>query len=195
MTVQPSLAEPAGGSETRPVIAFIGLGANLGDAPATLAAASRRLGALPASRLIGRSSRYRSAPLDADGPDFANAVVAIETQLPAARLLAELQAIEAAFGRTRPYRNAPRTLDLDLLTYGNERIDAANLTVPHPRLHLRAFVLAPLAELAPDLDIAGLGPVHGLLANCRDQGVSRVGPLDVPPAAAPGRTIAGGETP
>lgn len=180
MTLQASLAEPVTGSGTRPVIAFIGLGANLGDAPATLAAASRRLGALPASRPVGRSSRYRSTPLDADGPDFANAVVAIETQLPPARLLAELQAIEAAFGRARPYRNAPRTLDLDLLTYGDLRIDSAALTVPHPRLHQRAFVLAPLAELAPDLDIPGLGPVRDLLAKCPDQAVSRVGPLDSP---------------
>jgi 2-amino-4-hydroxy-6-hydroxymethyldihydropteridine diphosphokinase len=133
-----------------PVTAFIGLGANLGDAQAALHAALAALGALPGTRLARCSRFYGSAPVDAGGPDYLNAVVQLETTLDAFALLRALQSVEDAAGRERPYRNAPRTLDLDLLLYGAARIDSAVLTVPHPRLRERAFVLLPLAELVPE---------------------------------------------
>lgn len=132
-----------------PVTAFIGLGANLGDAQAALQAALQGLAHLPETRLVRSSRIYRSAPVDAGGPDYLNAVAQVETGLTAPALLAHLQALEQAAGRERPYRNAPRTMDLDLLLYGSARIASANLTVPHPRLRERAFVLLPLQELAP----------------------------------------------
>jgi len=130
--------------------AWIGLGANLGDRTAALRTALAALAALPGTRLLRVSSLYRSAPVDAGGPDYLNAVAEIATQLPPHDLLAALQAIERAAGRERPYRNAPRTLDLDILLYGDLRLDSATLMLPHPRLHDRAFVLLPLAELAPE---------------------------------------------
>jgi 2-amino-4-hydroxy-6-hydroxymethyldihydropteridine diphosphokinase len=130
---------------------FVGLGANLGDAVATVQAAFEALGALPQTTCIARSSLYRSAPVDAQGSDYINAVAQLRTRLSPLALLDALQAIEDRFGRERPYRNAPRTLDLDLLLYGQQRIATPRLTVPHPRLHERAFVLMPLAEIAPDL--------------------------------------------
>ena len=130
--------------------AWVGLGANLGDRTAALRTALAALAALPGTRLLRVSSLYRSAPVDAGGPDYLNAVAEIGTQLPPHDLLAALQAIEHAAGRERPYRNAPRTLDLDILLYGDLRLDSATLMLPHPRMHERAFVLLPLAELAPD---------------------------------------------
>ncbi len=133
---------------------FVGLGANLGDAAATVRAAFEALDALPGTRCVARSALYRSAPIEAQGADYINAVAQLQTQLSPAALLKELQAIEDRFGRERPYRNAPRTLDLDLLLYGQRRIVTPRLTVPHPRMHERAFVLAPLAEIAPDLALA-----------------------------------------
>ncbi|WPB59469.1 2-amino-4-hydroxy-6-hydroxymethyldihydropteridine diphosphokinase [Xylophilus sp. GOD-11R] len=133
------------------MLAYVGIGANLGDAQAALAGAFEALAALPASRLVRRSSIYRSAPVGTDGPDYFNAVAAIETRLAPLELLAHLQAIENAAGRTRPWRWAPRTLDLDLLRHGDATIDSPTLTVPHPRMHERAFVLRPLAEIAPAL--------------------------------------------
>lgn len=157
-----------------PVVSHIGIGANLGDAAATVDAAIERLAALPDSRLLARSAAYRSAPVDASGPEFVNAVAAVETMLPARSLLDALLAIEHDFGRQRPYRNAPRTLDLDLLLYGDAVIDEPNLIVPHPRMHLRAFVLAPLAELAPRLSIPQRGPVGQWLARCTDQPIERL---------------------
>jgi 2-amino-4-hydroxy-6-hydroxymethyldihydropteridine diphosphokinase len=132
-----------------PVGAFIGLGANLGDRAATVRSAIERLGTLPHTRLVRASSFHETAPQDASGPDFINAVAHIETRLDAMELLAQLQAIENDFGRERPYRNAPRTLDLDLLLYGSGRIDSATLIVPHPRMMEREFVLSPLREIAP----------------------------------------------
>jgi 2-amino-4-hydroxy-6-hydroxymethyldihydropteridine diphosphokinase len=129
---------------------FVGLGANLGDAVATVRAAFEALNVLPQTRCVARSSLYRSAPIDAQGADYINAVAQLQTRLLPEALLEALQAIEERFGRERPYRNAPRTLDLDLLLYGQRRIATPLLTVPHPRLHERAFVLAPLAEIAPD---------------------------------------------
>ncbi len=130
--------------------AFVGLGANLGDTRATLDAALAALAGLPGTRLLARSGYYRSAPLDAGGPDYLNAVARLETALDAEALLDALQAIEQAHGRERPYVNAPRTLDLDLLLYGDERIASPRLTVPHPRMRERAFVLLPLLEIAPE---------------------------------------------
>lgn len=131
--------------------AWVGLGANLGDARGALRDAVRAMGALPGTQVRQVSSLYRSAPVDAGGPDYLNAVAQLQTTLAPLALLHALQAIEQAAGRERPYRNAPRTLDLDLLLYGEERLDGAELTLPHPRMGERAFVLAPLAELAPQL--------------------------------------------
>ena len=133
-----------------PVTAFVGIGANLGDAQATVRGAIAALGRLPQTRLVAASRLYRSAPVDAGGPDFINAVARVETTLPAPALLAQLQRLEQNAGRERPYRNAPRTLDLDLLLFGDGRIASPALTVPHPRLAERAFVLLPLHELAPE---------------------------------------------
>ncbi|MFM8609508.1 MAG: 2-amino-4-hydroxy-6-hydroxymethyldihydropteridine diphosphokinase [Burkholderiaceae bacterium] len=132
------------------VQAFIGIGANLGDARATVQQAVRDLSSMPFTRVLRASSLYRSAPVDAQGPDFINAVAMVDTALTAPELLAQLQALEQRAGRKRPYPNAPRTLDLDLLLFGDARIDSPSLTVPHPRWAQRAFVLLPLAELAPD---------------------------------------------
>ena len=133
-----------------PVTAFVALGANLGDARAAVGRAFEALAGLPGTRLMARSRLYRSAPHEAGGPDFINAVARIDTLLTAPGLLDALQALENAAGRERPYANAPRTLDLDLLLYGHARIDSPRLTVPHPRLRGRAFVLLPLADVAPD---------------------------------------------
>jgi 2-amino-4-hydroxy-6-hydroxymethyldihydropteridine diphosphokinase len=132
------------------VTAFIGLGANLGDAQAALQQALQALARLPRTRLLRSSRIWRSAPVDASGPDYLNAVAQVETGLDAFALLQQLQALEQAAGRERPYRNAPRTLDLDLLLFGDQRIDSPTLTVPHPRMRERAFVLLPLQELAPE---------------------------------------------
>ena len=148
---------------------FIGLGANLGDARATLRAALKELAALPESTLRQSSSVYRSTPIESSGPDYLNAVALLETRLAPLALLIELQRIESAHGRERPYHNAPRTLDLDLLLYGEQRIDSATLTVPHPRLHERAFVVRPLAEIAPDAQVPGFGCARDLLLRVADQ--------------------------
>jgi 2-amino-4-hydroxy-6-hydroxymethyldihydropteridine diphosphokinase len=130
---------------------FVGLGANLGDATATLGAAIAAIGALPGTRVVARSSFYRSAPVQAAGPDFINAAIELRTTLDPLALLDALQGIEARFGRERPYPNAPRTLDLDLLFFGQRRLAGERLSLPHPRAHERAFVLVPLAEVAPDI--------------------------------------------
>jgi 2-amino-4-hydroxy-6-hydroxymethyldihydropteridine diphosphokinase len=141
------------------VRAYVALGANLGDAAAALRQAVEALGKLPQTQVLQSSSRYKTAPLDTDaggespapGNDYLNAVVELDTGLTAPDLLEHLQCMELQAGRERPYRNAPRTLDLDLLLYGSGRIDSARLTIPHPRMAQRAFVLVPLAEIAPDL--------------------------------------------
>ena len=113
---------------------------------------------------------------DATGPDYLNAVAALETGLPPSALLQALLEIERAHGRARPYRHAPRTLDLDLLLHGASRLDTPELILPHPRLHERAFVLVPLADIAPDLQIPGLGAIHTLLSGVVDQRIERVAP-------------------
>ncbi len=132
-----------------PVTAYVGLGANLGDPAGAVRQALTDLGQLPHTRLFRASDLYRTAPHEAEGPDFINAVAAVETCLTAPDLLAALQGLEQAAGRERPWHHAPRTLDLDLLIYGDARIDSPALTVPHPRWTQRAFVLVPLAQVAP----------------------------------------------
>jgi len=130
---------------------YAGLGANLGHARQSIDSAILALGKLPETLLVGRSSFYQSAPFQADGPDYTNAVVHLRTRLNAIDLLRAFQSVEDLAGRERPYRNAPRTLDIDLLLYGDGNIQSPKLQVPHPRMHERAFVLLPLSELAPEL--------------------------------------------
>ena len=130
---------------------YAGLGANLGHARQSLDAAILAIGKLPETWLVGRSSFYQSAPFQADGPDYINAVVHLQTRLNAVDLLRAFQRIEQLAGRERPYRNAPRTLDIDVLLFGDGDIQSPALQVPHPRMRERAFVLLPLSELAPGL--------------------------------------------
>ena len=157
--------------------AYVALGANLGHPAATVRAALAALSGIPESVLIAASSLYRTAPVGLKHqPDFINAVAAVDTALAPLALLEALFAIEARFGRSRSVKNAPRTLDLDLLLYGESRLDEARLTLPHPRMHERAFVLVPLAELAPECRIPGRAALSELLALCRDQGVVRLEP-------------------
>lgn len=131
------------------VTAYVGLGANLGDASQALKHALIALGEVPGVRLVKTSRLYRTAPVDAGGPDYLNAVAEVATTLTAPALLSALQAIEQQAGRERPYRHAPRTLDLDLLLFGRASVASPSLNVPHPRMASRAFVLVPLAEIAP----------------------------------------------
>jgi 2-amino-4-hydroxy-6-hydroxymethyldihydropteridine diphosphokinase len=157
------------------VSAWIGIGANLGDAHENVLDALERLAWAPGVRLLRASSLYRTAPIDSSGDDYINAVAEVDTSLSARGLLAALHAIEQAHGRERPYHNAPRTLDLDLLLYGDDVIaEAPTLIVPHPRMHERAFVLAPLAELAPSLEIPGRGRVADLLPGVAGQGIDKL---------------------
>ena len=150
------------------------MGANLGAAQATMVAAIERLRPLG---LVAHSSLYRSAPQEATGPDFINAVAALDTRVDALDLLHQLQAIEDESGRQRPYRHAPRTLDLDLLLHGSSVLHSEQLTLPHPRLHQRAFVLLPMLELAPDLHVPGLGPLALWLASVQGQDLHRLDTL------------------
>ena len=164
------------------VTAYIALGANLGQPATALSQAVKSLNSLPLTQLHAVSSLYKTAPLDTDaasqtaalGPDYLNAVVGIQTGLTAPGLLEHLQQIEQAAGRQRPYRNAPRTLDLDLLLYGSGSVNSADLTVPHARMFQRAFVLVPLAEIAPGLLSASQ------LEAVSSQAIERVGPLKHP---------------
>ena len=157
------------------VRAYVGVGANLGDPAGQVEAAVAALAQLPGTSLAARSSLYRTAPIAAAGqPDYVNAVVALDTALAPHALLAALQQIEHSAGRTRPFPNAPRLLDLDLLLYADRRLADEILTVPHPRMHERAFVLAPLVEIAPAADIPGRGPAAGWLERVAGQRVARV---------------------
>lgn len=133
------------------VIAYIGLGANLGHAAETLRAALGALGSMPQVCVLAQSSLYGSKPVDATGADYVNAVAKISTTLPPSALLQALQDLEHKAGRLRSFRNAPRTLDLDILYFGTQAIHTEHLQVPHPRMMERAFVLIPLAEVAPAL--------------------------------------------
>ena len=156
-------------------LAYVGLGANIGEPRRQLQSALREMSALPRTRITGTSGFYRSAPLGLiEQPEFLNAVVELDTELPPGVLLENLQEIEKRHGRERPFAGAPRTLDLDLLLYGDETIRSARLTVPHPRLHERAFALKPLAEIAPQAAIPGRGRASELLAGCADQFVRRI---------------------
>ena len=145
------LSLPVAGQPLRQqVTAYVGLGGNLGDAVAAVRSALGALGRIPATQVCAVSSLYRTSPIDSSGPDYVNAVAELTTALTAPELLNHLQAVEQRAGRERPYRNAPRTLDLDLLLYGSAQIDSPALCVPHPRMAQRAFVLRPLAEIAPE---------------------------------------------
>jgi 2-amino-4-hydroxy-6-hydroxymethyldihydropteridine diphosphokinase len=159
---------------TEPVVAYIGLGANLGKPVQAVQDAIAQLARLPETTLSAASSLYASAPVDAGGDDYVNAVVQIETRLDAHALLRELQRIEQLFGRERPFRNAPRTLDLDLLLYGSHTISHSVLDVPLPRMQDRACVLLPLLELAPDIAMPGIGHAHALLDSVSDQSVTKL---------------------
>ncbi|WP_298398864.1 2-amino-4-hydroxy-6-hydroxymethyldihydropteridine diphosphokinase [uncultured Azonexus sp.] len=156
-------------------LAYIALGANLGDPAATVNAAFAALDQLPESRLLAKSALYRTAPVGiADQPEFVNAAALIDTTLAPEALLDALLGIEQAFGRVRAERNGPRTLDLDLLLYDDLMLATPRLTLPHPRLHLRAFVLQPLADLAPDLAIPGRGRLAAWLPAVANQGICRL---------------------
>ena len=146
----------------------IGLGANLGDLDHALRDAVQAIAGLPQTTLVSVSSLYRSAPIDAGGPDYLNAVALVQTQMQAVPFLQALQAIEQAAGRQRSYRNAPRTLDLDIELWGEQVIDLPDLSVPHPRMWQRAFVLLPLAELLPER----ISPAQ--LAAVADQRIERM---------------------
>jgi 2-amino-4-hydroxy-6-hydroxymethyldihydropteridine diphosphokinase len=177
-------ATPAPSEREAGATVFIGLGANLGDARATLRDALSALRALAAPGSFRASSIYGSAPVDSSGPDYINAVACLRTALAPHALLDALQAIEGRFGRERPYRNAPRTLDLDVLLFGVQgdaggiAIEDDRLSVPHPRAAQRTFVLEPLAELWPGGTIPGAGRVADLLAAARRDPAQRVERLE-----------------
>jgi 2-amino-4-hydroxy-6-hydroxymethyldihydropteridine diphosphokinase len=156
-------------------LAYVGLGSNLDQPARRIEEAIAELDRLPHSRVVRRSSLYRSAPMGyVDQPDFVNAVVQLETGLSADRLLAELQDIENRHGRARSFANAPRTLDLDLLTFDGLEMASERLTLPHPRIQERAFVLKPLVEVAPEATIPGRGRAADLLARLEGQDVERL---------------------
>jgi len=156
-------------------LAYVALGANLGDPVSTVRAAFGALANLPESRVVHTSSLYRTAPVGlADQPDFINAVAALETTLAPESLLDALLDLENRFGRLRAEKNGPRTLDLDLLLYNDQFLNLPRLQLPHPRLHLRAFVLQPLAEIAPDLAIPGRGSIAAWLPAVANQGIVRL---------------------
>ena len=154
--------------------AYVGLGANLGHAALTLRQALEAMRLLPQTVVIASSSFFSSAPVDAQGNDFVNAVAHLQTSLDATALLRALQNIEQTFGRERPYRNAPRTLDLDLLLYGQLQTASEQLHLPHPRMTARAFVLKPLLELDAAITIPGKGPAADYLAGVADQSIRQL---------------------
>ena len=152
---------------------YVAMGANLGEARQTLETAAAELAATPGIQDLTLAHFYSTTPVDSSGPDYVNTVVRFTCSLAPEALLDRLQAIEQEHGRTRLYRNAPRTLDLDLLLYGQEKINTERLIVPHPRMHERAFVLVPLADLAPELELAQ-GHMSALLDSVKDQGIWRL---------------------
>ena len=151
------------------VTSYVGVGSNLGNAERNVKAALDALGKLPSTQLHSYSSFFKSAPVDALGDDFINAVARLDTSLHAESLLTELQKIELDFGRERPFRNAPRTLDLDILLYGDQQIATDNLVVPHPRMSSRAFVLIPLLELDEKIYIPGQGLANQFVDKLKNQ--------------------------
>jgi 2-amino-4-hydroxy-6-hydroxymethyldihydropteridine diphosphokinase len=157
-------------------VAYVGLGSNLQDPRRQIQSAFAELDGMPHTRVVKQSSLYRTAPLGyAEQPDFVNAVAQLETALPAERLLAELQEVENRHGRERSFANAPRTLDLDLLLFGAAVIQTPTLTLPHPRMHERAFVLKPLYEVAPHASIPGIGSVKACLEKTTGQKTEKIG--------------------
>lgn len=159
---------------SRAITAYIGLGANLGFAMDTVRNALADLSRLPHTEFGSASSLYRSAPIDGEGPDYINAVAELATELSPSELLAFLLDIERSHGRVRTIRNAPRTLDLDLLVYGDAVIHTSELVVPHPRMTERAFVLLPLVELAPEIEIPGTGLATTCLSQLGPQRIARI---------------------
>ena len=157
-------------------VAWLGIGANLGDARQTLKDAVVCLAQQHTLTVLAKSSVYRTAPIDAGGDDYFNCVVKLDTCLDARDLLALCQRIEHHFGRERPFRNAPRTLDIDILLFGDAVIDTPDLTVPHPRMAARAFVLVPAVEIDADLVIPGHGPASALLPAVAEQRIEKVNP-------------------
>ncbi|MFZ2540320.1 MAG: 2-amino-4-hydroxy-6-hydroxymethyldihydropteridine diphosphokinase [Gallionella sp.] len=158
-----------------PHIAFIGLGSNLEDPRSQLQLALAAIARLPDTQLLTESSLYRSAPLCyPDQPDFVNAVARIKTALTPQALLQALLQIEHNHGRERTFRNAPRTLDLDILLYDEVQLHEHGLTIPHPQMHLRAFVLQPLLEIAPEVGIPGVGQASRAIQDCHDQTLERL---------------------
>ena len=156
-------------------VAYIGLGSNLDDPRSQIRQALVQLDSIPGTRVTARSSLYRTTPVGLlQQPDFINAVASVQTTLKPRALLSALLAVENRQGRRRTIRDAPRTLDLDLLLYAEQVLDQEGLTLPHPRLHERAFVLAPLAEIAPGAVVPGHGRVVDLLARVDCSGVSRI---------------------
>jgi 2-amino-4-hydroxy-6-hydroxymethyldihydropteridine diphosphokinase len=157
-------------------LAYVGVGSNLDRPQRQVTQALGELDGIPGARVVKHSSLYRSAPVGyAAQPEFVNAVAALDTTLDPEALLGELQAIEARHGRSRSFPNAPRSLDLDLLLYGEAEQQSARLTLPHPRMHERAFVLKPLLELEPGIAIPGRGRALDLLAACAGQRVEKIG--------------------
>jgi 2-amino-4-hydroxy-6-hydroxymethyldihydropteridine diphosphokinase len=158
-------------------IAYVGIGSNLQEPRQQVLQAMDELNGLPDTAVTKRSSLYRTAPMGyAAQADFVNAVAELDTALPAESLLQQLKAIEVRHERVRSFPNAPRTLDLDLLLYGDARKAGERLTLPHPRMHERAFVLAPLVEIAPQAAIPGIGAARDCLARCAGQGIEKISP-------------------
>ncbi len=156
--------------------AFVALGANLGEPVAALKRALAAIAEIEGTRVVSASSFYSTAPIDSSGPDYVNAVCEVATTLEPSALLHALQRIENDNGRVRPagVHNAPRTLDLDVLLFDGQTIQTPELTVPHPRMHLRAFVLVPLVEIAPEVEIPGLGKARNYLTSVADQEISKI---------------------
>lgn len=155
--------------------AFIGLGSNLEDPAAQVLQAMQDINGLPETRVLARSSLYRSAPVGyLEQPDFINAVIKIETALAPLALLQALLALEQQHGRTREFQNAPRTLDLDVLLYDDLQHHQHGLTLPHPQMHRRAFVLQPLLEISPGCVIPGVGAAEEAMLLCKDQQLQRI---------------------
>jgi 2-amino-4-hydroxy-6-hydroxymethyldihydropteridine diphosphokinase len=163
-------------AESKPVLAWVGLGSNLEQPSKQVRGALHELATLPDTRLTAASSLYRSAPMGPqDQPAYINAVARLETRLTAEALLDALLSVEATHGRVRTGVHwGPRTLDLDILLYGSEQLSSPHLTVPHPGIAERSFVLYPMAEIDPDLDIPGLGLLRELLAGCSSEGLERL---------------------
>tara|TARA_S200000501_G_C20818268_1_gene741607 strand:+ start:1325 stop:1813 length:489 start_codon:yes stop_codon:yes gene_type:complete len=156
------------------ILAYVGIGSNLGDSIKTVNSSLNEINLIPGTKLVTLSSLYLSSPIDAKGNDFVNAVAVLETKLSASKLLLNLQKIEQNFGRKRTFKNAPRVLDLDLLLYGEKKINTSFLQVPHPRMVNRAFVLVPLTEINPSVEIPGKGKASDFILNVTNQPIKKL---------------------